>query len=114
MGIVGIFLHGFGALRVSGMALAIATIAALVLRFSIEKFVVEKRRWSMTYIQHYINALIIGITVLVVAIPEGLPLAVTLALAYSVRVSPPRPYVSVYRGADHGGGVGSPDHPENM
>ena len=29
---------------------------------------------------------IIGVTVLVVAVPEGLPLAVTLALAYSVRV----------------------------
>ena len=26
-----------------------------------------------------------GVTVLVVAVPEGLPLAVTLALAYSVR-----------------------------
>lgn len=29
--------------------------------------------------------MIIGVTVLVVAVPEGLPLAVTLALAYSVR-----------------------------
>ena len=33
--------------------------------------------------QHFI----IGVTVLVVAVPEGLPLAVTLSLAYSVRVS---------------------------
>ena len=28
---------------------------------------------------------IIGVTVLVVAVPEGLPLAVTIALAYSVK-----------------------------
>ena len=30
------------------------------------------------------NAFIIGVTVVVVAIPEGLPLAVTISLAYSV------------------------------
>ena len=32
-----------------------------------------------------LNFLIIGITVVVVAIPEGLPLAVTLSLAYSTK-----------------------------
>ena len=31
-----------------------------------------------------LNAFVIGVTVIVVAVPEGLPLAVTLALAYSV------------------------------
>ena len=31
-----------------------------------------------------VHPLIIGVTVLVVAVPEGLPLAVTIALAYSV------------------------------
>jgi len=40
----------------------------------------------MNYIQQFIKFFIIGVTVLVVAVPEGLPLAVTLALAYSVRV----------------------------
>ena len=33
----------------------------------------------------YISFVIIGISVLVVAIPEGLPLAITIALAYSVK-----------------------------
>lgn len=32
-----------------------------------------------------LNFFIIGITVVVVAIPEGLPLSVTLSLAYSVK-----------------------------
>lgn len=32
-----------------------------------------------------LNYLIIGITVVVVAIPEGLPLSVTLSLAFSVK-----------------------------
>jgi len=57
------------------------------LRFSIETFVVEKRPWNMEYLQQFVKFFIIGVTVLVVAVPEGLPLAVTLALAYSVRVS---------------------------
>jgi len=32
-----------------------------------------------------VSYIIIGITVIVVAIPEGLPLAVTLSLAFSVK-----------------------------
>lgn len=32
-----------------------------------------------------VNYIIIGVTVIVVAIPEGLPLAVTLTLAYSMK-----------------------------
>lgn len=31
-----------------------------------------------------INSIIVGITIIVVAVPEGLPLAVTISLAYSV------------------------------
>ena len=40
----------------------------------------------MYYINFYVKFLIIGVTVLVVAVPEGLPLAVTISLAYSVKV----------------------------
>jgi len=32
----------------------------------------------------FVDAILIGITIIVVAVPEGLPLAVTIALAYSV------------------------------
>ena len=39
----------------------------------------------MYFINYYVKFVIIGVTVLVVAVPEGLPLAVTLSLAYSVR-----------------------------
>ena len=40
---------------------------------------------QVKHLEGYMNAFITAVTVLVVAIPEGLPLAVTLALAYSVR-----------------------------
>ena len=41
------------------------------------------------YIQDFVHFFIIAITVLVVAVPEGLPLAVTISLAYAVRVRVP-------------------------
>ena len=41
------------------------------------------------YVQYFVKFFIIGVTVLVVAVPEGLPLAVTISLAYSVKVAPP-------------------------
>ena len=71
---------------VPGTAVAVITVLILILRFSIETFVVQGKPWSVYYINHFVKFLIIGVTVLVVAVPEGLPLAVTLALAYSVRV----------------------------
>lgn len=37
------------------------------------------------YATEWINYFIIGITIIVVAVPEGLPLAVMISLAYSVR-----------------------------
>ncbi|KAF1775719.1 P-type ATPase, cytoplasmic domain N [Phytophthora cactorum] len=46
-------------------------------------FVIMSIRFSID--TDYLNFFIIAITVLVVAIPEGLPLAVTIALAYSVK-----------------------------
>jgi magnesium-transporting ATPase (P-type) len=37
------------------------------------------------YIKEYLHFLIVGITIIVVAVPEGLPLAVMISLAYSVK-----------------------------
>lgn len=52
--------------------------------------VVPGRMWmpecTPIYIQYFVKFFIIGVTVLVVAVPEGLPLAVTISLAYSVKV----------------------------
>ena len=39
----------------------------------------------MTYVAELCNGLVIAITVVVVAVPEGLPLAVTISLAFSVK-----------------------------
>ena len=69
-----------------GTAIAIATVVILILRFCITAFAIRHLAWDNKYIEQFVRYFIIGVTVLVVAVPEGLPLAVTLALAYSVRV----------------------------
>ena len=71
----------------AGTVVAVVTVVMLMVRFTVDMFLVQQRTWSLKYIQSYVRFFIIGVTVLVVAVPEGLPLAVTLALAYSVRVS---------------------------
>ena len=47
----------------------------------------RRERWNNKYWSRFVRYLITGITVLVVAVPEGLPLAVTISLAYAVKVS---------------------------
>ena len=69
-----------------GTVAAIVCILVLTIRFSIEEYGVNGRGWnSSTDFSQILHFVIIGITVLVVAIPEGLPLAVTIALAFSVK-----------------------------
>ena len=71
------------------------TVIILVVLFVIETFVIQGRVWmaecTPVYVQYFVKFFIIGVTVLVVAVPEGLPLAVTISLAYSVKVGPPPP-----------------------
>lgn len=72
---------------IPGTAVAVLTVVILITRFSVEEFAIKDQPWNGSYFRYYVNFFIIGVTVLVVAVPEGLPLAVTLSLAYSVRVS---------------------------
>ena len=50
-----------------------------------QKFGIDHESWVREDWNELIAFFIIGVTVLVVAVPEGLPLAVTIALAYSVK-----------------------------
>lgn len=63
------------------------TFVILVVRMSIVEFVIKKNKWSNAYLKYIFSYLVQAITVIVVAVPEGLPLAVTIALAYAVTVS---------------------------
>jgi len=68
-----------------GMAISFVTVLILFIRFSIDEFYYRESEWNWSFLSFYVNFIIIGVTVLVVAVPEGLPLAVTLSLAYSVK-----------------------------
>lgn len=63
------------------------TVVILITHFCVENFVIKDLSWSNKFVEEFVRYFIIGVTVLVVAVPEGLPLAVTLSLAYSVKVS---------------------------
>lgn len=71
----------------AGSTIAVFTVVILVTQFCINEFVINKNPWKNEYANNLVQHLIIGVTVLVVAVPEGLPLAVTLSLAYSVKVN---------------------------
>ena len=62
----------------AGMAVSLLTVVILCIQFSVRTFIHEKKEWALEYINNYVKFVIIGVTVLVVAVPEGLPLAVTL------------------------------------
>ena len=67
-----------------GLISAIIIFLVLVARLIIEGFIDD---WPLDigdYIKNLLDYFLLAITILVVAIPEGLPLAVTLSLAFSV------------------------------
>ncbi len=70
-----------------GMVSAYITVMVLFIRFWIEQGI-DGYKWSDnvgTYLGNWFGYIIVGVTVIVVAVPEGLPLAVMISLAYSVR-----------------------------
>ncbi|XP_061840698.1 plasma membrane calcium-transporting ATPase 3-like isoform X3 [Nerophis lumbriciformis] len=73
----------------AGLIMSAVTVIILILYFVIDTFAVKGHTWTADctpiYIQYFVKFFIIGVTVLVVAVPEGLPLAVTISLAFSVK-----------------------------
>jgi len=68
-----------------GTAMACLTGGVLVIKMLLLIFVKEERSlFDKQNLSDLLNAFIIGVTIIVVAVPEGLPLAVTISLAFSV------------------------------
>jgi len=57
---------------------------SMVLNLLLSRLFNDLPIFSLALTSGLVNALIVGITIVVVAVPEGLPLAVTISLAYSV------------------------------
>ncbi|CAD8082906.1 unnamed protein product [Paramecium sonneborni] len=71
-----------------GVVVAILTFTILLIRLFIEygtnDFPFWDQVWNMDCLQKILQFFMIGVTIIVVAVPEGLPLAVTITLAFSV------------------------------
>ncbi|KAK6928812.1 Cation-transporting P-type ATPase, C-terminal [Dillenia turbinata] len=69
-----------------GLAFGILTFMVLTTRFLVEKALQhELTDWSGHDALKLLDAFAIAVTIIVVAVPEGLPLAVTLSLAYAMK-----------------------------
>lgn len=69
-----------------GLICAIAIFICLTIWWVVKRFIQgdpDDFQWTM--LEDFIGYFIVAVTILVVAVPEGLPLAVTISLAYSMR-----------------------------
>uniref|UniRef100_A0A158R686 Calcium-transporting ATPase n=1 Tax=Syphacia muris TaxID=451379 RepID=A0A158R686_9BILA len=69
----------------AGSFIALCTVLILIIGYCVKHYFIGPDSFKLGDLRHFVGHLIIGVTVLVVAVPEGLPLAVTLSLAYSVK-----------------------------
>eukprot|EP00033_Pygsuia_biforma_P001600 GCRY01001801.1.p1 GENE.GCRY01001801.1~~GCRY01001801.1.p1 ORF type:complete len:1034 (+),score=309.33 GCRY01001801.1:1287-4388(+) len=67
-----------------GLAAAVVIVLALIAKYFIKTAVDEDDVDGADIAEHVVEAFLTGIVIVVVAVPEGLPLAVTMALAYSM------------------------------
>ncbi|KAL3533732.1 hypothetical protein ACH5RR_007253 [Cinchona calisaya] len=69
-----------------GLGFAVLTFLVLVIRFLVEKAIHhEFTKWNSTDALTLLNFFATAVTIIVVAVPEGLPLAVTLSLAFAMK-----------------------------
>eukprot|EP00249_Psilotum_nudum_P017892 c26539_g2_i1 orf=123-2279(+) len=66
-----------------GLGFATLTLAVLLIRFLVSKK--DLKHWSVEDFTQIVNYFATAVTIVVVAVPEGLPLAVTLSLAYAMK-----------------------------
>ncbi|KAI6673784.1 hypothetical protein NL676_001690 [Syzygium grande] len=69
-----------------GLGFAVLTFLVLTVRFLVEKALKDEfTSWSSADALTLVDYFAIAVTILVVAVPEGLPLAVTLSLAFAMK-----------------------------
>eukprot|EP01018_Ginkgo_biloba_P029229 Gb_33893 [translate_table: standard] len=67
-----------------GLVFAVVTFLVLTTRLVVKK-VISHQSWSVNDALDILNFFAIAVTIIVVAVPEGLPLAVTLSLAFAMK-----------------------------
>lgn len=67
-----------------GTVAAAGMFILMILHMIIEKIIVGEALFNSNTLNYIVNSFILAIVIIVVAVPEGLPLAVTISLAYSM------------------------------
>ncbi|KAL9972964.1 hypothetical protein ACROYT_G019365 [Oculina patagonica] len=67
-----------------GIILGILVAFIIMLRFSIQTYSVENKSYDESHWIEFVQAIIIGIVIIIIAEPEGLSLAVTITLSYCI------------------------------
>jgi len=67
-----------------GIYAAILTFVASIVNMTVIKIMNNGEFWELETLNRVMDSVVLSITIVVVAVPEGLPLAVTISLAYSV------------------------------
>jgi len=71
-----------------GMYAALLTMHVLYIRFFAESFADREMDFGengLEYVSEWLRYIVVAVTIVVVAVPEGLPLAVMISLAFSVK-----------------------------
>uniref|UniRef100_A0A0N4ZC30 Calcium-transporting ATPase n=1 Tax=Parastrongyloides trichosuri TaxID=131310 RepID=A0A0N4ZC30_PARTI len=68
-----------------GSIVAAATVIILIVRHCVTHYWINGESFKASDLSYFVSYIIVGVTVLVIAVPEGLPLAITLSLTYSVK-----------------------------
>jgi Ca2+-transporting ATPase len=67
-----------------GVGAALLTFMALLSKWGYHRFMVTDLGWEWSEAKNIVDMVITAITIVAMAVPEGLPLAVTISLAYSM------------------------------
>uniref|UniRef100_A0A183CV19 Na_H_Exchanger domain-containing protein n=1 Tax=Gongylonema pulchrum TaxID=637853 RepID=A0A183CV19_9BILA len=67
-----------------GTTIAVLALVVLLIRFSLDHYLSANNSFQISDLHAFVKFFIIAVTILVISIPEGLPLAIALALTYSV------------------------------
>jgi len=68
-----------------GVTAAVLTFLALLGKWALHRFVFTDLGWNWGEADEIVEFIIVSITIVAVAVPEGLPLSVTISLAYSMQ-----------------------------
>ena len=67
-----------------GIILGLLVTAIIILRFTIQTYSLDNKSYDWAHWTEFVQAIVLGIVIIIIAEPEGLTLAVTISLSYCI------------------------------